>query len=317
MLHRRQSKGFSFVEVLTVVGIAATALALTGGISWHLLASMQLRTTATELLETLKSARRYAIDQRCRTRVAFRPGLYSSDPAVRAANPERSYRMHVFTIPGTRRAEGPRWMPVNSPLDEGKSPTEIPWTQLHSAPRSESLVGRWLVSDSARRRHIVPDAVDVLSPMFDQFQQDGAAAFFKANYFTPDSVWIAHAWDAASPENCYSHFPKDYHLTPADDGPVVIEGVLPEDEKCWDPKTRRMVSAQSLWSGEMMYVRGFKDTDLQELPGVEFLPDGSLAAAWTREIEFRVQPEGRMHPYYLVVIDTATGLARLVEEENP
>jgi prepilin-type N-terminal cleavage/methylation domain-containing protein len=307
--------GFSLLELLAVIGLIAVAAGLFGGTTWHVLSAMQLRSQAGELVQTLQNARRYAIDHACRTRVTFRRGLYA--PEDDASGQERSYQLHAFIVPTAATGAQARWVPLVWPAREKKQTLPAEWVRRAAAPRSPGLVGRWLVCDLQPKAKQLDAGLLLTSPLFQRFKTEARAEFFAANFFQPENVWGETSTDPHAAANCFAAFPEDYVRTPVDLGPVLLTGPLPEDEKCLDPQTGDSVQAAQFWPGTVSFIRGHGKSQSEELPGVEFAPDGSLVCTWTREVTFRLAQIDRPHPSYSIVIDTATGRARLLEEAAP
>lgn len=306
-------RGFSLLETLCVVGCISVAIGLIGGSTWHVQSSMALRNSAAEFLQTVKTARQYAIDHQCRTRVAFRAGVYSDDATLRAKSEERTYRIHSFLIPSSAPGDAGRWVAVTN---EAK-PQQTEWARVELVPRSTSMVGRWTVCELDPKAKQISDVIKVTSPLFDHFRDDEPDQFFADNFFTPETTWTETGADPYQPRNCLSVYPDDYRRTPTDLGPFVLTGELPEKEKCFDPFSGETVQATQFWPGTVRFIGGANKEGTAELPGVEFGPDGSLACAWTPQLEFTFAYEKQPKTNFVVVIDTATGLARIADAPTP
>jgi type II secretory pathway pseudopilin PulG len=304
----KRNRGFSLTETLCVIGCIAAALAMLGGTTWHVQSSMQLRNSAAEFLQTVKTARQYAVDHRCRTRIAFRAGLFREDETTAANDALRTYRIHAFIVPSSTPGDAGRWVRLGG-ADTKEAHAE--WARVELTPRSESLVGRWLVCDLDPKARRVADVVKVTSPLFERFRGDEPDKFFAENFYTPETTWAFDKCDPHEPKNCFSVFPENYRSTPAGAGPVLLTGALPAKEECLDPMTGVAVSASTFWPGDVRFIRGASADGSEELPGIEFQPDGSLACVWTRELAFSFAYANRPQTNYVVLIDTATGLARI------
>lgn len=310
--HRRH-RAFSLAETLSVVAILAFAVAIAGGSTWQTLNALQLRNSAGEFLQVVKNARRFAIDHRCRTRIAFREGLWDPELAGRPTEEQRSYRTFAFVVPGSATGASGRWIALNDSENAPGPLTE--WARVESAPRSESLVGRWILCDLDPKPRHVPDVLRITSPLFERFVNDGREQFFRENFHTPETVWMEDGADPHEPANCLSAFPADYVRTPVDNGPLVITDKLPEDERCHDPATGGTIEAAKFWPGVVHFIRGSRASKSAELPALEFQPDGSLACTWAEEIEVRFAYTARPQTSYAVLIESATGRARLLDAE--
>jgi hypothetical protein len=176
------------------------------------------------------------------------------------------------------------------------------------------LIGRWLPCELDPHHRRVSDAVKISTPLFERFVSDERDVFFAENFHTPETTWLLDVADPHEPGNCFSVFPEDYQLTPVAADPLLFAGKLPKDEKCLDPITGEVVEASTFWSGETQFIRSVNG-QMEELPGIEFRPDGSLACIWTRELEVRFAFASRSHQDYVVLIDTATGFARIDQAE--
>lgn len=303
------------VETLCVVGCIAVGLAVMGGSTWHVQSSMELRNTTSEFLQTVKTARQFAVSQRCRTRVVFRSGLHTQDEAIPASEESRSYRIHAFVIPSTAPGDAGRWVPVSGKEGNSTAATSAEWARIELSPRSESMVGRWVTCSIDPSIRKVPETVKITSKLFERFKADDREVFFSENFYTPETTWTRDVVDPHSPENCFSVFPFDYRSSPIDLGPVVLTGELPDNEECLDPVTNEIVKASTFWPGHARYIRGMDPEKMEELPAVEFQPDGSLACVWTRELEFSFAYEKRPQGNFVVLINAATGLARMEQAQ--
>lgn len=313
--HRRA--GFSVLEVLCVMGCITAAIAMLGGTTWHVQSSMQLRNSATEFLQTIKTARQYAVQHRCRTRVALRAGLFSENPEIAAKAEQRTYRIRAFVIPSSQVGDSGRWVPVTTQRSgsgkKNNADAMAEWARMETAPRSESLVGRWIKCELDPHTRSVPDVVSVTSPLFERFRADEPDVFFEENFYSPETTWTRDVTDPYETANCFSAYPSDYWLTPTDEGAVLLTGTLPENEQCLDPITDSIVQASQFWPGSVEFIRGQNDSAMEELPGIEFQPDGSLACQWSSEIEIAFAYQNRPQTQYHVIIDVATGHARIAE----
>jgi hypothetical protein len=304
-----KQRGFNVLELLCVMGCVTIVLGMLGGTTWHVQSSMALRNTAADFLQAVKTARQYAVDHRCRTRIAFREGIFSDDPAVQAIDEERTYRIHAFIIPSSAPGDAGKWVEVGGKLTAHL--TE--WARVELIPRSESLVGRWLVCELDPKPRQIPDVVKISSLLFDHFNDDERDQFFADNFYTPETVWGPKGVDLYEFENCLSVFPRNYRCTPTDQGPVLLNGELPEKERCTDPFSGESVEAGTFWPGVVQFIRGMDDNAAKELPGIEFKSDGSLASTWTTQLEFSFACAQRKRSEYVVVIDAATGMARIAD----
>lgn len=311
----RKSLGFSLTELLCVMGCVAVAAGILGGTTWHVQSSMKLRNTAEEFLQTVKSARHYAVTHRCRTRLAFRAGLFSHEAGVATDERQRTYRIHAFIDPTSNEKSMARWVELGGASMATSANSSREWAPMKTLPRSESLVGRWLVCDQEPIAHLVPDVVKVSSPLFEQFAVAEREVFFRQNFYAPETFWGQKQTEHYAPLNCFSGFPDDFWKTPVDAGPVLLTDRLPEDERCVDPRSGGTVAASQFWPGTVNFIRGVHSSRYEELPGIEFQPDGSLACMWTRELEFRFAPANRSAVHYVVLINSGTGLARIKQLE--
>jgi hypothetical protein len=306
----RAKQGFSQIETLCVIGLIASVLALLGGANWHVQSSMQVRNTATAFLQAVKTARQYAIDHRCRTRVVFRAGLFGDDPIIATDAKQRTYRIFAFVVPTSAPGDSGQWVAVPGAQDDAHRE----WTRVELTPRSRGLVGRWLPCDLDPLERIVPDAVKVSSPLFERFDSDEPDPFYRENFHTPDSVWMLNVADPHEPAHCFSVYPEDYWMSPTAPGFVLLTGELPDRETCLDPLSGEMVKASSFWPGHTQFIGG-ESGAMDDLPGIEFQPDGSLPCVWTRELRVSFAFHDRPQLDYAVLIDTATGLSRLEQVE--
>lgn len=290
----------------------ALVMGMLGGATWHVQSSMQLRTSAVEFVQAAKAARRYAIDHRCRTRIVFRSGLILGDASKPVAPEERSYRVLAFVVPTSRSADAAQWIQTGQ---NGREASEFVRTEL--SPRSQSLVGRWMMCDAEPVSHSVSDAIRIASPLFDQFVKDGADEYFAENFYCPETVWNEDCLDPHEPANCYSIYPEDYHLSPVDRLPLLVRAELPESETCKDPLSGRVVPAAQFWPGEVEFIGGADPEGARALPGIEFQPDGSLSSRSAEEVAVSFSYLQRPQTAYTVLIDPVTGLARIDEEPVP
>lgn len=301
-------------ETLSVVAILALAVGLAGGSVWHVLHSLQLRNSASEFLQVVKTARQYAVDHHCRTRVVFREGVWDPKKQNTKKEEERSYRTFAFVVPRSTAGDAGRWMPATANLEDDSAKME--WGRMEYASRSESLVGRWLVCDGDQQMRFVPETLLVTSPLFERFRAgEENEEFFRDNFHTPESTWTATGADPHEATNCLSAYPANYWRTPIDAGPLLLTGELPADERCFDPVSGETVPATQFWPGTMSFIRGSIASRTEELPGIEFHPDGSLACQWTDQLEFRFVVASRPQTEYIVAIDASTGRARLLDVE--
>lgn len=310
MRRSRHTRAFSLLELVCVVGIVAVAAGVLGGATWHVQSSMQLRVAAEEFVQSVKTARRYALDHQCRTRLAFRGSIFDGAPEEE----ETSYRLLAFVVPSAAPGDAGRWVAVSSATATSLPEARTEWARVELSPRSESLVGRWMACDLDPKPRKLPDAVTMTSAVFERFQANKHALFFAENFFTPESFWTSNVVHPHEPKNCLSIYPENYHLTPIDQGPVLIHAPLPESERCTDPMTGNSVAASLFWPGSVHFIRGVDASKLRELPALEFQPDGGLACTWTREIEVRFAFADRPQPSYRVAIDVVTGQTRIVED---
>jgi len=308
-------RAFTMPETLSVVAILALAVGLAGGSAWHVLHSLQLRNSASEFLQAVKNARQYAIDHHCRTRVVFREGVW--DPAKKntTVEEERSYRTFAFIVPRSTMGDTGRWVAVTADIEDEDAKKE--WARMELAPRSESMVGRWLVCEGDQQMRLVPNTLLVTSSLFERFNQGGEHdEFFRDNFHTPESAWAVRGADPHEFRNSLSAYPSDYWRTPIDAGPVLFSGEIPSDERCEDPVSGAIVPAAQFWPGTVSFIRGAQASKTEELPGIEFRPDGSLACQWTEQVEFRFAAASRPQTEYVVAIDAATGRVRLLDAET-
>jgi hypothetical protein len=298
--------GYSLIEILCVLGCVAVAAGLLGGASWHVHSSMEIRNTALDFLQT--------VEKRCRVRITFQKGPMALGAAASLPAEEFGYRVHAFIVPSASETAA-RWVAMGPDSNETDGGVRGEWIRVDQRPRSASLVGRWVRSDLDPHLHRVPDSIAVSSPILTRFHEQKRDAFFTENYHAPETTWRVHATDLYESANCYSFFPLNYWLTPMDEGAVLLSGKLPESEHCVNPANGTFVPASTFWPGSQSFIRGVDEEKLQELPGIEFRPDGSLAATWSATMEVSFAKANQPQQRFIVRIEQATGAARIARED--
>lgn len=311
---RAAQRGLSIIELLSVIAILAILMTLAGNVINGTADGVRQKDAASNVMQRLREARELARREQVRVRWVFQPQA-ELDPNIPKGHqpPRHSHALYVFRVPSgatqtvmsdvtgnlrSMNASGV-WLPASQPLPE-------------------TLVGRWEWVRGFNSWTPIGDGLEIRGELLDRWQKQKPDEFAAENYYTPDSTWREDAWPAEMNESARSMFPQDYARVPF---PHVFERLVAplwDSTRVFDPVKREMISARELWGDreiEQFAVNFSESYRTWALPGIEFRPDGSVAAEREDTVEsLRVEigKSGSTNgPKIAILVDLLDGTVRL------
>lgn len=311
---RARERGLSLIELLSVVGVLAILMTIAGNVINGTVDGVRQKDAASIVLQRLREARELAVREQVRVRWVFQPQAELAKDIPKDQQPPRqSHAVYVFRVPAGAA------QPVISNVTANLRSTNASGVYLPaSLPLPETLVGRWEWAEGFGSWSPLGDGLEIRGELLDRWKKEGPEGFVKSTYHKPEWTWREDAWPAALNESARSTFPPDYAQVPF---PYVFPRmVMPlwESTRVFDPVRREMVPARELW-GERE-IEQFAVSDAQAhrtwtLPGIEFRPDGSLAAEWEDSPESLRVEIGKLGAAngsrIAILVDFLDGTARL------
>ncbi|MDB6070647.1 MAG: hypothetical protein JWL81_1818 [Verrucomicrobiales bacterium] len=307
----RRTRAFTLVELLVALSIMATIAGL-GSVSHRTLARHTLRQQADTVLGVLTEARATAMRQGTPVRIAF--SLPRPDGSAEKSNeatddrtpPAPAIAGRIFTLPAN-----PSQIPITT--NPATVARQLPgaWLPSSLTELSGGLLGRWTALPSLPDWLPLDSKLIIETDLLTQFQEEGPEVFARQNLTLPPHFngrpgrrlqGRECSWISPYPAD-YMAFPNPAHTRPVN---------LPADNQEVLPGTGRRLK-DLLGEQPLRHFPAAARAIPQPLalPMLEFLPDGSLSAAWTDEIRLRLTSHDVEAVHYDLLIDTRTGSIRL------
>lgn len=299
------TKGFTLLEMMCVLAIAAL---LIGGVA-SAMNSLGRRDHVHAAVQEFASLVREARQTAKREGAMVRLAMLTPSVARAAGLPKIEHRhgwgLYVFRNPSARLLTSLTTLSPTT-LEPESALTEA--APLARVPLIEELIGGW---EAAPGRDLWRkwDDLSVGGELFETFRKGGFTSVREVYLWQPENHWVAKP--LAADESSFSVYPADFARTPvparrktmtatlADAGTVRLEGVGE-----WN--------ATDVWGTTPVVrwpKRDKKHPDLTyDVPALDFLPDGSLVCAATREkIEFKFSAPDGKPPVYHLTLNTREG----------
>lgn len=296
-------RGFTLVELLVVVAILSV---LVGGLAQALnglAVRNRVHPAAIEFAAAVREARSAALRENALVRLAF----VTPEEASRSVSKDitAGYGLFIFKVPAHDLSGSVLLQPTLEIESDSGLREFVPTARV---PITRSLLGGWQGLDGYEQWSHWTEEISVSGNVADAYARLGFAKAQEAHLWQPSSFWTDGYSADATGDSVYVEYPRSFARTPSarrarlvNEAPRTNETVLVAG--------LGQVSSRDLW-GEGK-ISQWSDPEVQdggqELPALDFTPEGRLAGESAGILEFRFSaPEGEP-PVYVVKINEANG----------
>lgn len=336
-------RGFTLIELLLVISLMGIIMTLVVPSYLQFLERAEVRREAETFVQSLRTARQIAMDRNQRVRLVFADRELASAATDLDLVPKRSFTTYTFDVPALPQG-GSQFMPFSFGSKQEKRLPEFAQMAFVSVP--SGFVGQWIPLAEAEGWTTFSEEVEMKpgtnNPSF--FNQPVAtelptitgqnrAIWDGPFYFTPDTIWDYTSAESYLPSSPMGRYPQNYHQTPYPQSysRSATEDMPVEPSRIYSSSQSRYMRYDELWNSNqplnyfndiVSHVGDFKETGVVEdrgtanrrffdLHGIEFNPRGECTWSGGASLSFRFQPDNNTYPWFDVVVDEITGLARI------
>lgn len=299
----RRVRAFTLVELLVVVAILSI---LAGGLAQALnglAVRNRVHPAAIEFVASVREARSAALRENALVRLAF----VTPEEASRGGSTSvtAGYGLFIFKVPAHDLSGSVLLQPTLEIESDSGLREFVPTSRV---PITRSLLGAWQGLDGYEQWSHWSEEISVSGNVVDSYAGLGFAKAQEAHLWQPSSFWTdGYSADAAG-DSVYVEYPRSFARTPSVKRARLVNEAARANETVLVAGLGQ-VSSRDLWGTGK--ISQWSDPDVQdggqELPALDFTPEGRLAGESTGILEFRFSaPEGKP-PVYVVKINEANG----------